>query len=129
MVQVHCDTIYSLMGTQCTCFDQLCSPSKTNQTHNMQSYHRKRTHSAMEISDGISDHRRAYLTGVTVSCGSRSTCMCNMSRQNEARISIDRQLSDTHLHSTATSSTDSCQTRICTAQPRHRQTVVRHTSA
>lgn len=41
-------------------------------------------HSSMAISEGISDQRRAYFTGVTCSWGSRSTCMCSMSRQKDA---------------------------------------------
>jgi len=53
----------------------------------------------MEMTKGISDHSRAYLTGVTVSCGSRSTCMCNIRRQNDARRSNGKLSSDMHLTS------------------------------
>lgn len=51
----------------------------------------------MEMTVGISDHNLAYFTGVTVSCGSRSTCICNISRQNEALNSKGRVSSDIHL--------------------------------
>lgn len=37
------------------------------------------------------------MTGVTGSCGSRSTCKCNMSRQNDARKSYGTVSSDMHL--------------------------------
>jgi len=60
----------------------------------------QRAYSDIEIFNGISDQRRAYFTGVTVSCGSRSTCMCSISRQNEARRSYGSMLSATHLYST-----------------------------
>jgi len=50
------------------------------------------------MTEGMSDQSRAYLTGVTVSCGSRSTCMCSISRQKEARNSHGSMLSATHLH-------------------------------
>ncbi len=52
------------------------------------------THSSMEMTVGISLQRRAYLTGVTVSCGSRSTCMCSMRRQKDARSSYGSISSD-----------------------------------
>lgn len=55
------------------------------------------TDSSMESCLGISDQRRAYLTGVTGSCGSRSTCMCSSSRQNEARNSYGNASSAMHL--------------------------------
>jgi len=57
------------------------------------------TYSEIETSDGMSDQSRAYWTGVTVSCGSRSTCMCNIRRQNEARRSNGNISSATHLYS------------------------------
>ena len=59
---------------------------------------RTSTYSAMEMTDGISDQSRAYLTGVTVSCGSRSTCICNIRRQKDARRSMGSRPSATHLH-------------------------------
>ncbi len=46
---------------------------------------------------GISYHSRAYFTGVTVSWGSRSTCICSMSRQKDALSSYGRTSSDIHL--------------------------------
>ena len=55
------------------------------------------TCSSMEMTVGISLHSLAYLTGVTVSWGSRSTCMCSISRQNEARNSYGNISSDIHL--------------------------------
>ena len=58
----------------------------------------------MLISVGISDHSLAYLTGVTDSCGSRSMCMCNISRQKAARRSHDSILSAIHLRMSFTSS-------------------------
>lgn len=58
----------------------------------------KRTYSSIEMTVGISDHSLAYLTGVTVSWGSRSTCMCIIRRQKEALNSNGRVSSDIHLH-------------------------------
>lgn len=58
----------------------------------------------MAISDGISDQRRAYLTGVTCSCGSRSTCMCSIIRQKDARRSKGRSSSDMQRRIRSTSS-------------------------
>ena len=55
------------------------------------------TCSSMEMTVGISLHSLAYLTGVTVSWGSRSTCMCSIKRQNEARNSYGNISSDIHL--------------------------------
>lgn len=54
-------------------------------------------YSSMDIFEGISDQSLAYLTGVTGSCGSRSTCKCNISRQNDARKSCGTVSSDIHL--------------------------------
>lgn len=51
----------------------------------------------MLISVGISDHSLAYLTGVTGSWGSRSMCMCSMSRQKAALRSHGNSLSAIHL--------------------------------
>ena len=55
------------------------------------------THSLMQVSVGISDQRRAYLTGLTCSWGSRSTCMCSIRRQNDARRSGGSDSSAMHL--------------------------------
>lgn len=51
----------------------------------------------MDIFDGISDHSLAYLTGVTGSCGSRSTWRCSISLQNDARNSYGTLSSAMHL--------------------------------
>lgn len=51
----------------------------------------------MDTFDGISDQSRAYLTGVTCSWGSRSTCKCNIRRQNDARKSYGTISSAIHL--------------------------------
>lgn len=51
----------------------------------------------MVISVGISDHSRAYFTGFTCSWGSRSTCMCSIRRQKEARKSGGSDSSAIHL--------------------------------
>lgn len=58
---------------------------------------RYKSHSLMQISVGISDQRRAYLTGLTCSCGSRSTCMWSIRRQNDARRSAGSDSSAIHL--------------------------------
>ena len=62
------------------------------------------TYSSMAILEGISDQRRAYLTGVTCSWGSRSTCMCSIMRQKEARRSKGRSSSDMQRRIRSTSS-------------------------
>lgn len=63
-----------------------------------------KTHSSMAIFEGISDQRRAYLTGVTCSWGSRSTCMCNIRRQKEALKSKGKSSSDMQRRIKSTSS-------------------------
>lgn len=64
----------------------------------------RQTHSSIVILEGISDQRRAYLTGVTCSWGSRSTCMCNIRRQKDARKSKGRSSSDIQRRIKSTSS-------------------------
>jgi hypothetical protein len=51
----------------------------------------------MDILDGISDHSRAYLTGVTGSWGSLSTWRWSIRRQNEALNSYGTFSSAIHL--------------------------------
>ncbi len=51
----------------------------------LMSFHNGVTHSLMHSLRGISDHSLAYCTGLTCSCGSLSTCMCNIRRQKDAR--------------------------------------------
>lgn len=45
----------------------------------------------------MSDHNRAYFTGVICSCGSLSTCICSINRQKAALKSKGRFSSAIHL--------------------------------
>lgn len=62
------------------------------------------TYSSIAISEGISDHRRAYFTGVTCSWGSRSTCIWSISRQKDALRSYGKFSSDMQRRMRSTSS-------------------------
>lgn len=64
----------------------------------------KSTDSLMVMEVGISVQRRANLTGVTSSCGSRSTWACSMRRQKEARRSKGSVSSIMHRKMSSTSS-------------------------
>ncbi len=84
--------------------DWLVNRTLTKRAFNCSRFLKWTTYSSMAICDGISDHSRAYLTGVTCSWGSRSTCMCSIMRQNEALRSKGKSSSDMQRRIRSTSS-------------------------
>lgn len=103
------------LGTHCPCgwfhslsgvWQDCLGPRRISlkRPSSLTAFRSRSTHSSIAISEGISDHNRAYFTGVTCSWGSRSTCMCSISRQKEALRSYGRFSSDMHRRMRSTSS-------------------------